>query len=58
MLLHKNTRIGDFDRLFIKIFNFVWISNLLCMNVRDEGYLRNAEARRANDIYKDPRVIT
>jgi hypothetical protein len=30
----------------------------LCMNVPDEGYSRNAEARRANDINKDPRVIT
>jgi hypothetical protein len=28
------------------------------MNVPDEGYSRNAEARRANDINKDPRVIT
>jgi len=28
------------------------------MNVPDEGYWRNSEARRANDIYKDPRVIT
>jgi len=25
------------------------------MNVPDKGYSRNAEARRANDIYKDPR---
>ena len=51
-------RIGDFDFLKMKIFYFVRISNLLCMNVPDEGYSRNAEARRANDINKDPRVIT
>jgi len=27
------------------------------MDVPDEGYSRNAGARRANDIYRDPRVI-
>jgi len=53
MFLHRTTPIEDFYFLLIKIFNFVWISNVLCMNVPDEGYSRNAEARRANDIYKN-----
>ena len=55
MSLHKKKPLEI--SIFHKDFYFVWISNLLGMDVPDEAYSRNAEVRRANDIYRDPRVI-